>query len=92
MMIRKQTLTIMTIESLVFLEILDALIAKNDSVRPQLSGLECPNVIVDLMTRCWHQDPAERPQVSEIKSVLNKSSGIKSVSVLSVSWYIAVIH
>ncbi|XP_077865835.1 atrial natriuretic peptide receptor 2-like, partial [Saccoglossus kowalevskii] len=40
--------------------------------RPLVGGLDCPKELEGLMTRCWAEDPSERPDISHIKGIVRK--------------------
>src|SRR5699024_6018919 len=45
-----------------------------DGIRPALSqrDLQClPESFVDLMVRCWAQEPSERPTISQVVSIIS---------------------
>jgi len=35
-------------------------------LRPKITEKEAPGVFLDLMKRCWHEDPERRPSFGEI--------------------------
>jgi hypothetical protein len=37
-----------------------------EGLRPKISEKECPGPFLDLMRRCWDEDPEKRPYFGEI--------------------------
>jgi len=42
----------------------------NDRLRPNIENLLVPQLLKDLIKRCWDADPAKRPTTSEIWNIL----------------------
>lgn len=40
--------------------------------RPGLDQLSCEDEVMNLMRRCWAEDPAERPDFSVLKQTIRK--------------------
>ncbi|XP_070537042.1 LOW QUALITY PROTEIN: atrial natriuretic peptide receptor 1-like [Ptychodera flava] len=54
-------------------DIIDSVRAvRNPSYRPVVDIDECPKELEQLMSRCWAEDPSDRPDVSHIKAIVRK--------------------
>ncbi|RZF32953.1 hypothetical protein LSTR_LSTR000823 [Laodelphax striatellus] len=54
-------------------QILDRIKANdNPPFRPDVSGRDCPNELLELMERCWPNNPEERPSFEVIRSVIHR--------------------
>ncbi|XP_077993905.1 atrial natriuretic peptide receptor 1-like [Glandiceps talaboti] len=59
-------------------EIIDAVRAvRNRSFRPFIDDLECPKELVMLISRCWAEDPSDRPDISHIKTIIRRLNPAK---------------
>lgn len=57
-----------------------------DGIRPALSqrDLQClPESFVDLMVRCWEQEPSERPTISQVVSIISSPEFCSLLDVIS---------
>ncbi|XP_077870006.1 atrial natriuretic peptide receptor 1-like [Saccoglossus kowalevskii] len=45
---------------------------ENPPFRPTVGDGECPKDVDMLMTRCWAEEPTDRPDVSQIKNIVRK--------------------
>lgn len=41
-------------------------------LRPSIEAGDCSNEIGQLMKRCWHEDPNERPDFTDIRQVMRR--------------------
>ncbi|XP_075215398.1 atrial natriuretic peptide receptor 1 [Lycorma delicatula] len=54
-------------------EIVERVQAKeNPPFRPDISGRDCPDDLLDLMERCWTDSPEERPSFEVIRGIIHR--------------------
>ncbi|CAG8780015.1 3166_t:CDS:1, partial [Racocetra fulgida] len=64
-----------------------------DGLRPKINE-NIPDIYSTLMTRCWHQDPKQRPKVAELCNTLSQfASGMRdNTSSISQEFTVAYAH
>ena len=65
-----------------------------DGIRPALSqrDLHClPESFVDLMVRCWEQEPSERPTISQVVSIISSPEFCSLLDVINFPEQYAII-
>ena len=57
--------------ALLCLEIVES-VKSGSQLRPTIEPGECDADIGQLMKRCWHEDPNERPDFTDIRQVMRR--------------------
>ena len=54
--------------------VLDLCMRARDGLRPSLNDEICQKEICDLLKKCWHANPAERPDFTYIRDFMRKKT------------------
>lgn len=64
----------MVIKVLIIIHLVEivARLRDGDTIRPYLEIDECDDEIIELMKKCWMEDPLDRPDFGQIKQIIRR--------------------